>query len=100
MTKEQWARISAGVLAAAVLLAIWPPFSGALERGEGPLEAIWGLLRMFTIITNLLVGVIFARIAWRGTGSVSPLVIGGIMLAIVLVGVVFNLLLGDRKSVV
>lgn len=93
MTKEHWARISAGLLAIAVLWAIWPPLSGALERGEGPLEAIWGLLRMFTIITNLLVGLIFARIAWRGTASVSPLVIGGIMLGIVLVGVVFNLLL-------
>ena len=93
MTKEHWARISAGLLAGAVLWAIWPPFSGALERGEGPLEAIWGLLRMFTIITNLLVGLIFARIAWRGTVSVSPLVMGGIMLGIVLVGVVFNLLL-------
>jgi hypothetical protein len=93
MTKEQWARASAGLLAAAVLWAIWPNFSGALERGEGPLEAIWGLLRMFTIITSLLVGLVFARIAWCGTDSVSPLVIGGIMLGIVLVGVVFNLLL-------
>lgn len=93
MNKERWARISAGLLAGAVLWAIWPPLSGALERGEGPLEAMWGLLRWFTIITNLLVGLIFARIAWRGTVSVSPLVTGGIMLGIVLVGVVFNLLL-------
>jgi hypothetical protein len=93
MTKEGWGRISAGLLAAAVLWAIWPPLGGALARGEGLFQAIWGLLRMFTIITNLLVGLIFARIAWRGTESVSPLVIGGIMLGIVLVGVVFNLLL-------
>ncbi|MBX9859117.1 MAG: Pr6Pr family membrane protein [Sphingomonas sp.] len=48
---------------------------------------------MFTIITNLLVGLVFAQIAWRGSNSVSPQVIGGLMLAIVLVGVVFNLLL-------
>ncbi len=93
MTKDAWARVSAGLLAGAVLWAIWPPLSGALGGSEGPLAAVWGLLRMFTIITNLLVGLVFARIACRGTDSVSPLVIGGIMLAIVLVGVVFNLLL-------
>jgi hypothetical protein len=93
MTRERLAHLTAGLIAAAVLWAIWSPLIGALERGESPLAAIWGLLRMFTIITNLLVGLIFARIAWRGTGSVSPLVLGGLMLGIVLVGVVFNLLL-------
>lgn len=93
VAKEGWARISAGVLAGAVLWAIWPPLSGALDRGESLAGAIWSLLRMFTITTNLLVGAVFARIAWRGSGSVSPLLIGGTMLAIVLVGIVFNLLL-------
>lgn len=91
--KEVLARISAGLLACAVLWAIWPPLNGALERGESLPEAIWGLLRMFTITTNLLVGVVFARVALRGTESVSSVVIGGTMLAIVLVGIVFNLLL-------
>ena len=71
MNKERWARISAGLLAGAVLWAIWPPLSGALERGEGPLEAMWGLLRWFTIITNLLVGLVFARLAWKGSDGVS-----------------------------
>lgn len=92
-TKEKSARISAGILAGAVLWAIWPPLGGAMARGEGLLEASWGLLRMFTIITNLLVGIVFARIAWRGSDSVSPVILGGVMLGIVLVGVVFNLLL-------
>lgn len=93
MNKEQWARVSAAIIAGSVLWAMWPPLSGESGRGKGLFEAIWGLLRMFTITTNLLVGVIFARIAWRGTSSVSSLVVGGIMLGIVLVGVVFNLLL-------
>lgn len=93
VTKELWARTSAGLLAFAVLWAIWPPLSGALERGESLAGAIWSLLRMFTITTNLLVGVVFARIAWRGSDSLSPLIIGGTMLAIMLVGIVFNLLL-------
>lgn len=92
---ELWGRISAAIIAFAVLWALWPPLGGALERGASLPFAIWSLLRMFTITTNLLVGVVFARIALRGTQSVSPIVIGGTMLAIVLVGMVFNLLLGN-----
>jgi hypothetical protein len=93
MTREAWARVSAGILAGAVLWAMWPPLAGAMGRGQGLIEAVWGMLRMFTITTNLLVGLVFARIAWRGVDSVPPQLIGGVMLAIVLVGVVFNLLL-------
>ena len=95
MDKKRLARISAGVIGVAVLLSLVPPMARAMGRGEGLFEAAWGLLRMFTITTNLLVGVVFTRIAWKGTHSVSPLMKGGVMLAIVLVGAVFNLLLGS-----
>ncbi|WP_298197056.1 Pr6Pr family membrane protein [Novosphingobium sp.] len=93
MAREGWARITAGVIGAAVLLSLVPPLAKALGRGEGLFEAIWGLLRWFTITTNLLVGLVFTRLAWRGRDSVGPVLLGGTMLAIVLVGVVFNLLL-------
>ncbi|MBC2652719.1 Pr6Pr family membrane protein [Novosphingobium flavum] len=93
MTREGWARITAGVIGAAVLLSLIPPLAKALGRGEGLFEAIWGLLRWFTITTNLLVGLVFTRLAWRGRDSVGPVLLGGTMLAIVLVGMVFNLLL-------
>ena len=94
LNKEQFARISAGVIGVAVLISLVPPMANAMHRGEGLLQAAWGLLRMFTITTNLLVGVVFAWLAWQGSRSLSPLFIGGVMLAIVLVGAVFNLLLG------
>ena len=93
MDREAWARVSAGVIAAAVLLSLVPPMANALHRGEGLFEAAWGLLRWFTITTNLLVGLVFARLAWTGREGVGPVMQGGVMLAIVLVGVVFNLLL-------
>lgn len=93
MTRETLARIGAGVIAGAVLVAMVPPMANALARGDSLPGAIWGLLRWFTITTNLLVGLVFARLAWRGSGSVGPVTMGGVMLAIVLVGVVFNLLL-------
>lgn len=85
--------MSAGLLAATVVLALIPPLAHAWSDGRGLFEAIWNLLRMFTITTNLLVGLVFARLAWKGINAVPPTVIGGVMLAIVLVGVVFNLLL-------
>jgi len=93
MSTEAIARLTAGLISGAVLLAMLPPLSHAWIEGRSLFEAIWSLVRMFTIITNLLVGLVFARLAWKGSNGVSPLVVGGTMLAIVLVGVVFNLLL-------
>jgi hypothetical protein len=95
IAKEIYARIGAGLIAATVLLAMWPPLSGMLANGNGLLAAIWALLRMFTIITNLLVGLVFGWIAWKGTDRASPLIVGGTMLGVLLVGIVFNLLLGQ-----
>ena len=88
------ARPSAALLSAATLLAMVPALASSSAEHGGLLAGAWELLRFFTITTNTLVGVVFARIAWRGRHAVSPGLLGGTMLAIVLVGVVFNLLLG------
>jgi hypothetical protein len=88
------ARSSAALLSAATLLAMIPPLINSSAEHGGLLAGVWALLRYFTIITNTLVGLVFAVIAWRGPAAVSGRIQGGVMLAIVLVGVVFNLLLG------
>lgn len=90
---DRLARLSAAVIALAALGAMAPPILNGLARGEAADEIVWNLLRFFTILTNLAVGVIFALLAWRGRAAVSPLVQGGAMLAIVLVGLVYNLVL-------
>lgn len=87
------ARVSAGLIAIAALAAMVPPIANGITRGDGLDEVAWGLLRYFTILTNLAVGGAFARLAWRGRAAVSPLVTGGLMLAIVLVGLVYNFVL-------
>lgn len=87
------ARVSAGLIALASLAAMAPPILNGIERGEGLAEVTWGLLRYFTILTNLAIGLVFARLAWRGRAAVSPQVTGGLMLAIVLVGLVYNFVL-------
>ena len=81
------------MIAVAALSAMVPPITNGLARGEGLVEMIWILLRFFTILTNLAVGIVWARLALRGREAVSPLVQGGVMLAIVLVGLVYNLVL-------
>lgn len=91
--KPALARASAALLSATTLLAMIPPLASASARHGGLLIGAWALLRFFTITTNTLVGVVFAVIAWRGTGAVSARLLGAAMLAILLVGVVFNLLL-------
>lgn len=96
--RDRWARWSAAAIALAALGAMLPPVMSGLARGEGLLATTWGLLRFFTILTNLAVGVIWARLALRGRGAVSPLVQGGAMLAIVLVGLVFNFVLSPMPQ--
>ncbi len=88
------ARLTAAAIAAVALLAMLPPLSNAVAEHGGLLPGLWRLVRFFTILTNLLVALAFARIAWMGRAAVSPLLLGGVVLGIVLVGVVFNLLLG------
>ena len=91
--RDRLARWSAAAIAFAALAAMVPPVANGLTRGESALGVIWGLLRFFTILTNLLVGLVWARLALRGRGAVSPVVQGAAMLAIVLVGLVYNLVL-------
>lgn len=91
--RDTAARWTAALIAVAALSAMVPPITNGLARGEGLVEMIWILLRFFTILTNLAVGIVWVRLALRGRDAVSPLVQGGVMLAIVLVGLVYNLVL-------
>lgn len=93
MVGDRPARLTAALIAAAALLAMLPPLANGIDRYGGILAAAWAMGRFFTILTNLAIGIAFAVIAWRGRGAVAPVIQGGLMLAIVLVGLVFNLLL-------
>lgn len=95
--RDQLARISAGVIGALALIAMIPPMGYALASDNGPLLGVIGMVRAFTILTNGLVGLLFLQIALKGRDAVSPLLVGGIMLAILLVGIIFNLLLDHMR---
>jgi hypothetical protein len=61
--------------------------------GNRPIAALWFMLEYFTITTNILVAVAFTVLAFGY--PIAPRVLGGIMLSIVLVGVIYNTLLSD-----
>jgi len=83
--------------AAAALVAIvcWVglavQFSATYAAQQDVAATLWVLARFFTVLTNLLVAVLMTLVAIRR--RVSPFLLGGAALAIVLVGGVYMLLL-------
>ncbi len=88
-------RIFAGLIACGSFIGLIPPFQIALADGTAFAEVVWQMLRPFTILTNLLIVCVFGAIAVRGAERVPALLIGAVVLAIMLVGIVFNLVLGQ-----
>jgi hypothetical protein len=81
--------------AAFVALLAWAglaiQFNATLAATGSVAETLWILGRFFTILTNLLVALTFSVLAVGKT--VSPFWLGGVTLAIVLVGIIYMLLL-------
>lgn len=86
-------RIAAGLIA----LVAWTGLAVQLDASIGltgsVAAALWVMARYFTIITNLLVAIFFSGLASGGSWFARPFGIGGITIAILLVGVVHFLLL-------
>ncbi len=89
--------VAARLTAAFVALVAWCGLaiqwqaSSALT-GDGA-AALWAMLRFFTILTNLLVALVFTTAAAGAAWAARPFVLGGTTLAIILVGIVYFLLL-------
>ena len=85
------ARLAAALVALVAWVALAVQLDASFGFAESLGEALWAMLRYFTVLTNLLVAVVMSFIA-LGV-RVPPFVTGGTTLSIVLVGVVFFLLL-------
>jgi len=85
----------ARLAALAIALVAWLGLATQLQASTalaGALgDAIWAMLRYFTVLTNLLVATTFTALALGR--RVTPFALGGATLAILLVGIVFALLL-------
>lgn len=87
--------------AAATALAAWVglalQFKDALPLHHGnPAETAWALLAFFTITTNLFLAAVFTGVAVEREGFSAPRLLGGVLLAILLVGIVYWALLFPR----
>ena len=83
--------------AGAIALVAWLGLAVQLRATMGLTgsfaEALWVMLRYFTIITNLLVAIVMTAVALRRSRSAEPFPIGFVTLSILLVGVVYMTLL-------
>ncbi|MGQ0661666.1 Pr6Pr family membrane protein [Sphingosinicella sp.] len=85
------ARIAAVLIALAAWAGLAVQLQASIDLTGSAGGALWAMLRFFTVITNLIVALLFTAVAWGRPAS--PFALGAVMLAILLVGIVFALLL-------
>ena len=84
-------RLAAALISLLAWAGLAIQFHATLAQNGSVADTVFILLRFFTVLTNLLVALAFAAIALGR--SVRPFWLGGLTLAIVLVGAVYGLLL-------
>jgi hypothetical protein len=84
-------RIAAAIVAIVCWAGLAIQFSATYGNQHDVIASLWILARFFTIITNLLLAVTMTRVAVGG--RVSATVLGGLTLAVLMVGIVYMLLL-------
>lgn len=89
-------RAGAGIVALTAAAGLAVQFRATLGQTGSISETMWILARFFTVLTNAAVAVIFAGIALGA--RVTARRIGGVTLAILLVGVIYGLLLRGLLS--
>lgn len=85
------ARVAAAIVALVALAGLVVQFAATLDQTGSVAGTLWTLLRYFTVLTNLLVAMAFGWVAIGGRPH--PRRLAGVMLAILLVGIIYGLLL-------
>lgn len=80
--------LSATVIALCAVLGLALQFSVNLAENPTALATVWSLLRYFTILTNLMIAIVFSRMAITGRAATQP-VTAALALWIAIVGVVY-----------
>ncbi|SER36013.1 Pr6Pr family membrane protein [Sphingobium sp. YR768] len=94
--KRKTGRIGAAIVALTALAGLAVQFDATLAQTGSVGETLWTLLRFFTIWANILVVITFGPIALGR--HVSARRVGGTVLAILLVGIIYGLLLRGLLS--
>lgn len=93
MAEGRLSRLAAGLIALVAWIGLGVQFDASLEINGTVGATLWGMLRFFTVITNLIVALLFSAIALGRRSAIAPSLLGGTTLAILLVGIVYGLLL-------
>jgi len=86
-------RVAAGVVALAAWAGLALQLDASIMRTGAVGAALWAMLLYFTIISNLLLALLFTGIALGRARLAAPRLLGGMTLTILLVGVVYHFLL-------
>jgi hypothetical protein len=86
-------RIAAGIVAVIAWAGLAVQLDASIGLSGSAGAAVWAMLRYFTILTNLIVAMLFTVIALGRVSRQLPFLLGGATLAILLVGIVYALLL-------
>lgn len=86
-------RVAAAVVAVTAWVGLAIQFHASTELVGSAGAALWFMLRYFTVIANLLVAVVLTALAAGLPRARSPALLGGVTVAILLVGIVYGLLL-------
>lgn len=89
-------RLAAGVVALSATAGLVVQYRATFVQTGSASETLWILARFFTVLTNMAVAVIFAGVALGA--RVTARRIGGVTMAILLVGVIYGLLLRGLLS--
>lgn len=92
-TKTTRSRLFAAVIAAAAWTGLAVQLAASYDLTGSLVQGLWAMVRYFTVITNLVVAVVFTGIALNVRRNASSAIVSGVTLAILLVGVVYGLLL-------
>jgi len=91
-TNRSLARIAAGAIAIVTWAGLIIQFDASLALAHPPTRTLWVMARYFTVLANLVVALTFTVMTAR-PGWTPPRWIGGVTIAILLVGVVYATLL-------
>jgi hypothetical protein len=87
------ARPAALLVAATAWAALIIQFIASYGDMQAVGATLWFMARFFTISTNLVVALLFTAIASGSAAARGPRPVAGVLLAILLVGIIYNLLL-------
>lgn len=97
MTLPVTARFAAALVALVGIAGLVLQFSVSLQLGGSEQEALWSMLRYFTIIANSVTALVLLGAALGLRWPSRPSVIGGVTLIMALVGVVYATVLRQTE---